>query len=90
MPSVVLAAAVNPTGRVELRVEDNGAGFQPGAQDPLFRVFGRLHSAKQFPGLGVGLLMAQRLLATMDAHITLAPGNPRGAVATLTFNAANK
>jgi len=71
-------------------VEDNGAGFNPAMQDKLFKVFGRLHSAKQFPGLGVGLLTAQRLLAKVGATVSLVPREQGGALACLSFPQAKK
>ncbi len=89
-PRVGVSAHATPQGTVQLRVEDNGAGFNPAMQDKLFTVFGRLHSAKQFPGLGMGLLTARRVLAKMGATIHLAPQDSGGALATLTFAPAKK
>ncbi len=84
-PVISVSVHQTPDGKVQLRVKDNGAGFNPAMQDKLFKVFGRLHSAKQFPGLGVGLLTAQRLLAKVGATISLVPGDQGGALACLTF-----
>ncbi len=89
-PVISVSVHHAPDGKVQLRVKDNGAGFNPAMQDKLFKVFGRLHSAKQFPGLGVGLLTAQRLLAKVGATISLVPGDQGGALACLTFVQAKK
>ena len=43
----------------ELTIADNGVGFDPRFQDRLFRVFQRLHSSRQFDGLGIGLAFSR-------------------------------
>jgi signal transduction histidine kinase len=83
--SVTVRARAVDGGRVHIEIEDNGAGFHPAQQDKLFKVFGRLHSAKQFPGLGMGLLTAKRLLAMVGAQLSLAPREGGGAVAVVRF-----
>lgn len=58
-------------GCVTLRLRDNGVGFPIGQQERLFKVFGRLHSAQQFEGLGMGLALTRKILARMGGAVTV-------------------
>ncbi|MES2584152.1 MAG: ATP-binding protein [Pseudomonadota bacterium] len=54
-----------------LQVRDNGAGYNPAQQDQLFKVFGRLHGSKQFEGIGMGLVLARKMLERFDATVSI-------------------
>jgi signal transduction histidine kinase len=43
-------------------VQDNGTGFDPEREEEVFQAFKRLHSTREFPGTGVGLATAKRIV----------------------------
>lgn len=80
--NAVKFTALQPVARIEistlpgadgrhltLQVRDNGAGYNPVMQSKLFRVFGRLHSATQFDGIGMGLVLTRKLLQRLGGSV---------------------
>jgi len=75
-------------GAVRLTVQDNGVGFNPAQAAKLFQPFVRLHSTRQFEGLGMGLALTRKALQRMGGDVAISAGPDAGCCVTLTLPAA--
>ena len=66
-----------------LEIADNGVGFNAAMQDRLFKVFSRLHSAREFEGIGIGLVLSRKALERMNGTIEVDAAQHQGCRARL-------
>jgi light-regulated signal transduction histidine kinase (bacteriophytochrome) len=89
MAEISVTAEASPgLQQVRLRIQDNGVGFNPALAQQLFQPFQRLHSAKQFAGMGMGLALAHKMLMRMNAGIAIEGVADTGCCVTLELRRA--
>ncbi|MCF2144829.1 MAG: PAS domain S-box protein [Candidatus Heimdallarchaeota archaeon] len=68
-PAEITFGKEQKDGKTIYYVRDNGAGFNMNYKEKLFQVFQRLHSTKEFPGIGIGLANVQRIVKKHGGEI---------------------
>jgi signal transduction histidine kinase len=85
-PGAVIEVGAEPgEGETVYYVRDNGVGFDGAQAQRLFRAFQRLHSETDFPGMGIGLAGARRIVQRHGGRIWTEAAPGRGATFRFTL-----
>jgi PAS domain S-box-containing protein len=76
---IEVGALQGPQGEWVYFVRDDGAGFDMAHASKMFEAFHRLHRADEFPGMGLGLAIAQRIVTRHRGRIWGESAPDRGA-----------
>jgi signal transduction histidine kinase len=87
-PSVTLSA--RPCGDlVEISCTDNGIGIEAEFADKVFVIFQRLHARDAYPGTGMGLAIAKKIVEYHGGQIWVDPDREHGVAVRFTLPAAH-
>jgi len=73
---IAVSCQIQNASHCAITVSDNGVGFNSRLANQLGHVFGRLHSAAEFEGLGMGLALSRKIIERHGGTLSLsgAPG----------------
>lgn len=69
-PEIRIDSVSLPGGYVEIRIADNGIGFEEKYCDRIFKPFQRLHAKDEYEGTGIGLAIVEKIVTNHSGHVT--------------------
>ncbi|MFQ5543950.1 MAG: ATP-binding protein, partial [Nitrospiria bacterium] len=78
-PRISVENVPNENGLIEIRVKDNGIGFDEKYLDRIFKPFQRLHGRKEYQGTGIGLAICNKIVRRHEGEMTATSAPGQGA-----------
>ena len=78
VPPQVRVQAIKDGVDWQLEVVDNGIGIEPEYADKVFVIFQRLHNRDSYPGTGIGLALAKKIVEFHGGRIGIVPTDGPG------------
>jgi|GEM_PF-1176729 len=82
-------AALQNGGYLQIKIEDNGIGFNSTLTEKVFQAFIRLHSPTKYEGTGLGLALCKKIMSRHDGLIYVESEENKGSVFYLLFPMKN-
>jgi PAS domain S-box-containing protein len=78
VPPVISVSAIEEDGAWHIAVADNGIGIEPQYLERVFLIFQRLHERNKYPGTGIGLAIAKKVIECHGGRIWIESTPNRG------------
>jgi signal transduction histidine kinase len=86
-PACVRVSATKSQDQWEISVADNGIGIAEQHRERIFNVFQRLHTEREYEGVGLGLAVCKKIVERHGGHIRVESEPGQGATFVVTFPA---
>ena len=84
-PIITITSQCRTDHFVEIRVSDNGIGFDPEHAERIFGMFQRLHGRSAYEGTGIGLAICRKIVEQHQGTITAVSQPNRGTTFIITL-----